>query len=107
MPAFSASGRGYQGNRYLCESETVLRQYLTEDGVIFDESDLAPALTKLETASLRGSDARLVRGTELHRRNNSRYSPAARLPERAMMLDQVHPFDPMKYEPADIEPYVV
>jgi hypothetical protein len=26
---------------------------------------------------------------------------------RAMLLEQVHPFDPTEYEPADIEPYLL
>jgi hypothetical protein len=60
-------GRGYQGNRKLCESETVLRSWLHSDGVIFDEADLPAALTRLETASLPGSTFRLLRGYALHR----------------------------------------
>jgi hypothetical protein len=91
----------------MCESETVLREWLHSDGVIFDEAHLSAALTRLETATLPGSDARLIRGHELHRRTNSWYSPVTPSPPRAMLLGQVHPFDPTEYEPADIEPYVV
>ena len=63
---FSA-GRRYLGNRYICETESVLRQWLTEDGVNYDESDLPAALTRLETATLPGSTSRLLRGYALHR----------------------------------------
>jgi hypothetical protein len=106
--SFYVSGRGHQGNRLLYESEAVLRQYLAEDGVSFDEEDLAPALTMLETAALGGSDARLIRGEELHRLvNRSVHTRATPLPPRGMLLDQVKPFDFVEYEPADIEPYVV
>jgi hypothetical protein len=47
-------GRGYQGNLALCESEAVLRDWLRADGVVWDESDLPAALTKLETATVPG-----------------------------------------------------
>jgi hypothetical protein len=47
----------------LCESETVLREWLRADGVVWDESDLPAALTKLETATVSGFErARPVRG---------------------------------------------
>src|SRR4051794_24620370 len=59
------------------------------------------------TADPPGVYTRLIRGTELHRRYGSRYSPAAQLPPRAMMLEQVHPWDRTVHEPADIEPYLM
>lgn len=40
-----------------------------------------------------GVNTRIIRGTELHRRNGSLHLPATPLPPRAMMLDQVHPSD--------------
>ena len=46
-------------------------------------------------------------GRELHRRNSSVHLPAAPLSPRAMMLEQVHPFDYKVYEVADIEPYLL
>jgi hypothetical protein len=49
-------GRGYDGNRILWESEDPLRQYLTADGVVYNESDLSAALTKLERAAVPGHD---------------------------------------------------
>lgn len=107
LKTFDVPGRGFQGNRNLIESEDQLRRYLTEDGVIFDDSILSAALTLLETATLPGSITRLLRGRELHRRNSSPHLPAAALPPRAMMLEQVHPFDYNVYEPADIEPYLI
>lgn len=98
-------GRGYQGNRALCESEAVLREWLTEDGVIFDKPDLAAALTKLETARLPGFEtSRLRRGSALHRSYPITAKP---LPARAMQLTTLHPMDSTTYEPADIEPYVI
>jgi hypothetical protein len=100
-------GRGHEGNRYLFESDTHLREWLTEDGVSFDDAHLAAALARLETATLPGSDARLIRGSELHRRNGSRYLPASHLPSRAMMIESIHSFDHTTYEPADISPYLV
>jgi hypothetical protein len=106
LKAFDA-GRSYQGNRYLCESETVLREWLAADGVIVDDATLSAALTKLETASLPGCAQRLIRGEDLHRRNRSRYSPQTQLPARAMRLEAVHPFDYTEYQPADIEPYLI
>jgi hypothetical protein len=93
LKAVNVPGRGHEGNRYLIASDTQLRQYLTEDGVSFDDARLAAALSRLETATLPGSDARLIRGSELHRRNGSRNSPAAHLPARAMMIESIHPFD--------------
>jgi hypothetical protein len=107
LKAVNAPDRGYQGNPYLIESDTQLRQYLTEDGVSFDDAHLAAALSRLETATLPGSDARLILGAELHRRNGSRNSPAAHLPGRAMMIESIHPFDTLFYEPAEIFPYLV
>jgi hypothetical protein len=65
VKSFYVSGRGFQGNRFLCESEAVLRQYLTEDGVRFDDDLLAAAFRVLEAATLAGSDARLIRGSQL------------------------------------------
>jgi hypothetical protein len=53
---FEVPGRGYEGNRMLWESEDQLRQYLTADGVVYKESDLSAALTKLETAAVPGYD---------------------------------------------------
>jgi hypothetical protein len=107
IKSFSVSGRGYNGTRHLCESDSVLREWLAADGVSCDDAALSAALTKLETATLPGSNMRLIRGSELHRRNGSRHLPAARWPERAMMLESVHPFDSMQYEPADILPYLL
>jgi hypothetical protein len=104
---FGVTGRGYQGNRFLCAGEDQLREWLTEDGVSFDDAHLAAALSRLETATLPGSDARLIRGAELHRRNGSRNAPAAHLPPRAMIVESIHPFDHATYEPADISPYLV
>jgi hypothetical protein len=74
--------------------------------VIFDDATLSAAVTRLETAMLPGSDTRLIRGTELHRRNCSRYLPAAHLPARAMMLESLRPWDQMICERADIDPYL-
>jgi hypothetical protein len=91
----------------MCESETVPREWLHSDGVIFDEPQPPAALTLLETASLPNSNARLVRGSELHRLTSPRGLPAAKLPSRTMLLGTVHPFDPMEYQPADIEPYLL
>jgi hypothetical protein len=107
LKTFDVPGRGFQGNRCLIESEDRLRQYLTEDGVSFDDSTLSAALTLLETATLQQPAGRLVRGTELHRRNSSLHLPAAQLPPRAMLLEQVHTWDYKVYEPADIEPYLI
>ena len=73
----------------------------------YDDTTLAGALERLETATLPGSNARLIRGSELHRRNGSRYLPAAQLPPRAMMLEEVHPFDNRVYDRADIMPYLI
>jgi hypothetical protein len=91
------------GNRRLCESETDLRSWLHNDGVIFDESDLPAALRRLETATLPGSNSRLLRGYALHRSYPITSKP---LPSRAMLLATLHPMDSTMYEPADIEPYV-
>ena len=99
--AFSA-GRGYLGNRYICETESVLRQWLTEDGVNYDESDLPAAMTRLETATLPGSTSRLLRGYALHRSYPITAKP---LPSRAMQLMDLHPMDTREYEPADIDPH--
>jgi hypothetical protein len=82
----------------------VLRQWLTEDGASYDESDLAAALTKLETATLSGSTSRLLRGYALHRSYPITAKP---LPSWAMQLMDLHPMDTMDYEPADIEPYLL
>jgi hypothetical protein len=97
------AGRGYLGNKRLCESETVLRQWLQVDGIEFDESDLPAALTRLETATP---------GLELTSAAGVRTSPPLSdygkpLPSRAMLLMTLHPMDSTTYEPADIEPYVV
>jgi hypothetical protein len=43
---------------------------------------------RLETATLQGSDARLIRCYELHRRISSIHLPAVQLPPRAMLLGQ-------------------
>jgi hypothetical protein len=89
----------------LCESETVLREWLHSDGVIFDAADLPAALTRLETATLPGfENSRLLRGYALHRSYPITAKP---LPSRAMLLTALHLMDSMTYEPADIEPYVV
>jgi hypothetical protein len=104
VAALDHHGRGYQGNRGQCESEKVLREWLTEDGVIFDESDLAAALRVLETATLPGSPFRLLRGYALHRSYPITAKP---LPARAMLLTTLHPMDATTYEPADIDPYVL
>ena len=106
--SFSVAGRGFNGNRSLIESDTVLRQYLAEDGVIFfDDQLLSAALTVLETATLKDSNARLVRGTDLHRRNGgSRYTLATPFPPRAMLLEELSPFNYAEFERADIEPYL-
>jgi hypothetical protein len=101
------TGRGYLGNRFSCAGEDQLRQHLTWDGVSFDDVHLAAALSRLETATLPGSDSRLIRGSGLHRRNSSLHLPAAQLPPRAMLLEHMHPFDYKVYEPADISPYLV
>jgi hypothetical protein len=45
--------------------------------VSFDDDLLSAALTRLETAMVPGYNVRLVRGTELHRRNRSIWVPAA------------------------------
>jgi hypothetical protein len=106
--SFHGDGRCFQGSRFLCPSEDQLRTYLTDDGVDYDDVLLAAALRVLETASLPGSDARLIRGAELHRRNGSTvHTRATPLPARSMLLDQVPPFDFRTFEPADIEPYLV
>jgi hypothetical protein len=107
LKTFDVPCRGFQGNRCLIESEGRLRQYLTEDAVSFDDSTLSAALTLLETATLPGFNTRLIRGTELHRRNSSQHLPAARMPSRAMLLEQVHMWDYKVYERADIEPYLI
>jgi hypothetical protein len=75
------------------------------DLLIFDESDLPAALTKLETATLPGFErSRLLRGYALHRRYPITSKP---LPPRAMLLMTLHPMDSTTYKPADIEPYVI
>jgi hypothetical protein len=88
----------------VCESETVLREWLRLDGFEFDEADLPAALTRLETATLPGSNSRLLRGYALHRSYPITAKP---LPKRAMQLVPLHPFDRLEYPPADIEPYVL
>jgi len=97
-------GRGFQGNRTLCESESVLREWLAADGAKFDEADLPAALSMLETATLPGSTSRLLRGSSLHRSYPITSKP---LPPRAMQLLDLHPMDTREYEPADIEPYLI
>jgi hypothetical protein len=96
--SFNGSSRGYRGNRQLCAGEDQFREYLTADGVAFDDQVLSAALTKLETATVSGSDARIVRGAELHRRNGSRWLPSTPLPARGMLLETVWQFDSMEYE---------
>jgi hypothetical protein len=99
-----APGRGFKGNISLCESETVLREWLASDGFAVDEALLPAALTRLETVTLPGQTLRLLRGYALHRS----YPITARpLPKRAMQLVALHPFDRLEYPPAHIEPYVV
>ena len=107
LKTFEVPGRGFQGNQNLWESEDQLHECLAEDGISYDDSTLSAALTLLETATLPGSITRLLRGRELHRRNSSVHLPAAALPPRAMMLEQVHMWDYKVYERADIEPYLI
>jgi hypothetical protein len=78
------AGRGYQGNRTPCESETVLREWLHSYGVIFDEAHLPAALTRLETATLPGSTSRLLRSSALHRSYPITFKPP---PSRALVID--------------------
>lgn len=105
IKSLDVSGRGQQGNLALCESEAVLRDLLRSDEVVWDESDIPAALTKLETATVPGFErARLVRGYALHR---SIPITSKTLPPRAMQLNTLHFMDLTAYEPADIEPYVV
>jgi hypothetical protein len=73
-----------------------LREWLTEDGASFDDAHLSAALTRL-AATLPGSNTRLIRGSELHRRNSSRYLPATHLPQRAMMLESLRSRDATVY----------
>jgi len=101
--AFS-SGRSFQGNRFIYESDTVLREWLAADSVDYDEATLAEALGLLETGTLPGSTFRLVRGYALHRSYPITSKP---LPDRAMQLVELHPFDPREFELADIEPYLI
>jgi hypothetical protein len=91
--SFSVTGRGCEGNRNLCPHEDQLREWLRADGVSFDDGLLSAALTMLETAMVPGHNVRLVRGTELHRRNRSIWVPAARWSDRAMLLDPLSPWD--------------
>jgi hypothetical protein len=105
--SFSVTGRGYEGNRNLCPHEDQLREWLRADGVSFDDGLLSAALTKLETAMVPGYNVRLVRGTDLHRRNRSIWVPAARWPDRAMVLDPLSPWDSATYERCDIVPYLM
>jgi hypothetical protein len=62
---------------------------------------------RLETAMVPGYNVRLVRSTELHRRNRSIWVPAARWPDRAMLLDPLSPWDSATYELCDIAPYLI
>jgi hypothetical protein len=105
--SFSVTGRGHDGNRNLCPHEDQLRDWLGADGVSFDDGLLSAALTRLETATVPGYNVRLVRGTELHRRNRSICVPAARWPDRAILLDPLSPWDSATYEPSDIDPYLI
>jgi hypothetical protein len=105
--SFSVPGRGYEGNRNLCPNEDQLREWLQADGVSFDDGLLSAALTRLETAMVPGYNVRLVRGTELHRRNRSIWVPAERWPDRAMLLDPLSPWHSATYEPCDIVPYLI
>jgi hypothetical protein len=92
----------------MCESDSVLRVYLAEDGVTYDDSTLAAALERLETATVPGSNSRLIRGEELRRlTGGSRHTTGARLPARAMVVGEVCPWNPVEYERADIEPYLL
>jgi hypothetical protein len=102
---FEVPGRGYEGNRILWESEDQLRQYLAADDVVYNESDLSEALTKLETAAVPGHDYRLVRGYELHRRQTP--GVTWKMPSRGILLEQLRPFDFKTYGPSDIEPYLI
>jgi hypothetical protein len=45
-----------------------------------------------------------VRGYALHRSYPITSKP---LPDRAMQLVELHPFDPREFELADIEPYLI
>jgi hypothetical protein len=94
--SFSVPGRGYAGNRSLCPHEDQLREWLRADGVSSDDGLLAAALTRLETALVPDYNVRLVRGTELHRRNRSILVRAARWPDRAMLLDPLSPWIPQR-----------
>jgi hypothetical protein len=94
-------------DRNLCPHEDQLREWLGADGVSFDDGLLSAALTRLETATVSGYNVRRVRGTELHRRNQSMWVPAARWPDRAMLLDPLSPWDSATYEPSDIVPYLI
>jgi hypothetical protein len=107
IKSFSVTGRGYEGNRNLCPHEDQLREWLEADGLSFDDGLLSAALTRLETATVQGYNVRLVRGTELHRRNRSIWVPAAHWPDRAMLLDPLSPWDSATYEPCDIVPYLL
>jgi hypothetical protein len=64
----------------------------------FDDVLLSAALTRLETALVPGSSCRLVRGTELHRRNRSIWVPTD--------LDHstVSPFAPSSVESCEVKP---
>jgi hypothetical protein len=76
--------------------------------VAYDESTLSAALTVLETASLPGSNSRLIRGEELRRlTGGSPHTPGAKLPARCMCLSEVNPWSPMVYLKAEIEPYLL
>jgi hypothetical protein len=105
--SFSVTGRGYEGNRNLCPHEDQLREWLRADGVSFDDDLLSAALTRLETAVVPGYNVRLVRGIELQRRSRSIGVPAARWPDRVMLLDPLSPWDSATYEPSDIVPYLL
>jgi hypothetical protein len=83
LSSFDVSGRGHEGNRFMCEDEIVLRQWLTEDGVVnFDDATLSAALTLLETATLPSSRSPLLRGSDLHRRNRSQHLVRRSFPPR-------------------------
>jgi hypothetical protein len=105
--SFSVTGRGHDGNRNLCPHEDLLREWLQADGMSFDDGFLSAALARLETATVPGYNVRLVRGTELHRRNRSIWVPAEHWPDRAMLLDPLSPWDSATYEPSDIVPYLI
>jgi hypothetical protein len=70
--------------------------------------DVKPrAYLKKSTAAADRVDWERLGGYELHRRMNSIHLPSAKLPQRAMALMTLNPFDPTEYQPADMEPYVI